>query len=1246
MASNITYDDLVNNDRFVSSAYRSLVALGETPSQNRKEIVDDFLTKKRYFENNLVTTLGVASDVKYMTSSQKNEFGAALSMVDQIPNFYEKGGAPGFDAVKDHLLSALADPTNLLGAFAGMASFGVGGAAVFGAKETAKQTTKNYLKAKMRAAIAPAILESTVTGAGASFRNIKKQQTEIEVGNRSNIDVSEAALVGLIEGPASVLAGGALSTGLGLGIRSLDKTVGDTAAAQWLARNMLPRSAGKLFDVRIAEQHAAVAKRFNVRAQNLSRTLETTLAASVKNGEFSSIKEARNFANKILVPDKKEAQEAGFKGLNDPSVSSELREALGNAKNFIKEIQVYAQDTPYLEKAFVNIFDANQDYARHIYEVFSVSKRAQSFEAFRDEALEDGTDVLTELLAHAKANPEWIGKTVDDLKLTKMKVDGKDRLVNQRTLTEGLNGPDGIKWADSLARKMYEPTEGRGFKLQGNLEARKAIPEFQQLIWGKNYSPSQRVLWSAAGILDSVSHLKFGADLASSLLSRNKAVKAKTQREAAAKLNAEAEAAGKSAGILESDVIRVVGSRRGKTDALVEVEPNRMTSGGAEVWMTRAEARRLEPAVSPFLNVGRWDLFGTTLSTGISRIQGTFKLGKTVYNPIAHIRNALGAGQAFVGTGAWVRTREELLGIAKMSKTERAQLIEDMQRSGITSTSVELEQMLTRLGREITEDPGRIEKIGTFGLAGTKAGKAAMKLYQGTDNVAKMATYLSELGAEKALWKTLTDEQKFIKRQALNRGFGRGRRGEGAGERATRGRPIRQSGFQTRSAGFTDEQAIAELAAQKTLDIMPVYSRVPLILEKMAAIPVIGNFSAYPAEVYRNAWNIFRLGAKEMEEGYALGNKSLIAKGGTRMVSMYGLAAAPFAAAYTINSMRGDEQRVESLREFVPEWDRYGALVINNFDPKTQTVEYSTLDYSSPYQPLTSIVAPVMQGLADGVPVEQLLEEHGLTAAKSFVSPFTDPTLVLQGGQALFNLAKGIGDDTYEPAQDARALYRSALPSFVKLSADTTRAAGGMPEAIERILYPKAFGEYRQPPKDMSELGSILEKQGFNQYALKSHRINLKTSSGYATAALNKNANAYWNNFSATLRKALSDPNVELDPQSLLQDYEEVLRVQYAAQQGLAKLHIDLKNILGKAAARKILFSRDLRGVTPSKKALYFLTADSPTTNLKRLATNKDFWRRVARSAGKPNISAWRTELARIERKYNFKDVFEDPVED
>jgi hypothetical protein len=1247
MVSKVTYNSLINNKRFVNSAYRSLVALGETPNKNPKDVVDDFLSKERYFENNFVTTLGVASSVKKMSPRQKAEFGAALSLAKQIPDFHKKGGAPAFDAIKDHLLSAIADPTNILGAFAGMASFGVGGAAVFGAKETAKQTTKNYLKAKLRASLAPMLTESAVTGAGSSFRNIKKQQTEIDIGNRTDIDLGEAALVGTIEGPASVLAGGALSAGLGAGIRTLDKTIGDTGAARWFVNNMLPRDVGKEFEVRLAEQQAAESKTFQTQAYAVGEQLNKAITKSVETGRFTDREEAQQFVNDILAPGEKKLRETN---LQDASIPTELKEAIGTSQNFIKDLQRYAQKTRYLKEDFSSIFNADKDYARQIYEVFSVSKRSQTFDKFVEQTKQKGTDVVNDLLTHARANPDWVAKTVKDLNIVSLKVKGRKQFVDSKSLSEALSGTEGLQWAESLARRMYEPVNGRGFKLQGNVtEARKTIPEFQKLIWGKNYSPSQRLVWSVAGILDSIDGIRFGTSLSDSLLSRNKAVRAATQEEAAEKLNAAAQAAGKSEGILESDVIRVVGSgtkdKFGReTESLVAVGPNRIISDGEQVWISRAEAERLAPAVSPFLNKNRWQnpyTSGTITQhlRPIARLQGTFKLGKTVYNPIAHMRNALGAAQAFVGSGAWVRTRKELQALAKMSKAERAELIEGIQRSGITSTSVELEQILTRLGREITEDPGVIEKFGTLGLAGTRAGKAAMKLYQGTDNIAKISTYLSELGAEKELWKTLTPEQKLIKIRALNRGFGKGTELEGAGPLAAQRAKIGRE-------GFSEEQAIAELAAQKTLNIMPVYTRVPLVLEKMAAVPVIGNFSAYPAEVFRNAWNIFRLGAKEMEEGYALGNKALITKGGTRMASMYGLAATPFAISQHLNTERNDEQKVESLRDFLPSFHQYGAVTLENLDPKTLEAEYLTWDYSNPYQPLTAIVAPVMQGIADGVPVDELLQNQGLEAAKAFVSPFTDPSLVLQGGQALFNIATNLDDPNYDSAKDTRAFVRSALPSFVKLSADATRAVGAMPEAVEKIMYPKAFGEYRQPPKDISELGSILQKQGFNPGALKRHKINLKTSSGYALRELNRNSKAYWNKFYKTLQQSLRDPNVELDPVSLLEDYEETLRVQYAAQQGLAKLYVDLKNLVGKAAARKIFFSKDLQGVVPSKAALYSLLSDAPRTNLKRLSNRKAFWKGIAKARRKPNTGAWRTELARIERKYNFKDVFEDPVED
>ena len=55
---NITYEGLQKDSDFISSAYHSLRALGENPSPtNPKEIVDTFLTKRRWFNANLGATV-------------------------------------------------------------------------------------------------------------------------------------------------------------------------------------------------------------------------------------------------------------------------------------------------------------------------------------------------------------------------------------------------------------------------------------------------------------------------------------------------------------------------------------------------------------------------------------------------------------------------------------------------------------------------------------------------------------------------------------------------------------------------------------------------------------------------------------------------------------------------------------------------------------------------------------------------------------------------------------------------------------------------------------------------------------------------------------------------------------------------------------------------------------------------------------------------------------------------------------
>ena len=53
MKNKITYDSLLQDDRFLSDAYYALQGLGETATKDRKEVLDKFLQKRRYFDTNI-----------------------------------------------------------------------------------------------------------------------------------------------------------------------------------------------------------------------------------------------------------------------------------------------------------------------------------------------------------------------------------------------------------------------------------------------------------------------------------------------------------------------------------------------------------------------------------------------------------------------------------------------------------------------------------------------------------------------------------------------------------------------------------------------------------------------------------------------------------------------------------------------------------------------------------------------------------------------------------------------------------------------------------------------------------------------------------------------------------------------------------------------------------------------------------------------------------------------------------------
>ena len=84
MSKQVTYDSLLRDDEFLNDAYYALRAQGINVSQRRGDIVDRFLTNKRYFDTNIASTFVIGDEVKKMSDQDKKAYADAVTKVEQI----------------------------------------------------------------------------------------------------------------------------------------------------------------------------------------------------------------------------------------------------------------------------------------------------------------------------------------------------------------------------------------------------------------------------------------------------------------------------------------------------------------------------------------------------------------------------------------------------------------------------------------------------------------------------------------------------------------------------------------------------------------------------------------------------------------------------------------------------------------------------------------------------------------------------------------------------------------------------------------------------------------------------------------------------------------------------------------------------------------------------------------------------------------------------------------------------------
>lgn len=191
-------------------------------------------------------------------------------------------------------------------------------------------------------------------------------------------------------------------------------------------------------------------------------------------------------------------------------------------------------------------------------------------------------------------------------------------------------------------------------------------------------------------------------------------------------------------------------------------------------------------------------------------------------------------------------------------------------------------------------------------------------------------------------------------------------------------------------------------SADIALNVTPTYSRVPEIVKKLNYVPVVGNFTAFPAEVIRNSLNTLQRAVKEI----ASSNLELQKVGARRLAggltTTVGIPAGLTATALTLTG--ADKEQLDAYkRSFAAPWEKTATMIPTGTDAQGNITGLYNFSYTNPYDYLQKPFKAVMNAYANGERNEAGLMDIATNASVDmvgeFVSPFMSPSM---GAKALY----------------------------------------------------------------------------------------------------------------------------------------------------------------------------------------------------------------------------------------------------
>ncbi len=334
-------------------------------------------------------------------------------------------------------------------------------------------------------------------------------------------------------------------------------------------------------------------------------------------------------------------------------------------------------------------------------------------------------------------------------------------------------------------------------------------------------------------------------------------------------------------------------------------------------------------------------------------LNGAIKLGKTVFNPITHVRNFTGnSGFALMnGHVNPLKSKKAVTAIFGdlLSSNEKFQsaykrylkldVVNEDSRFG------ELQDII----KDVTGSENGVEKFIDKSLAkfSRKTREAVGSVYQAEDDFWKIFAFENELDRYK---------KAFPEKNELDL-----------------------------------EKEVSEIIR----DTYPTYSKVPLGVKNLRRFPLIGGFVSFPAEVYRTTKNSILLAQKEMA------NKATRSIGIKRSA---GIISALTATSYLAMQSKallgiGDEEE-KARRRFMPDWDKNGAILFLDDE------NYVNLSYTDPH---SGIVDPIKLLMSS----EKEIDDSLVDAFKESMSPFIGEEIGASAIREIMSNKKESGSKVY-----------------------------------------------------------------------------------------------------------------------------------------------------------------------------------------------------------------------------------------